>query len=806
MPRGFLLSSTYRIEAGRPVVRLSGTLETGESFLIRETRQRPRFWIRAGDAEAARGLGAPVVEEGAENLRTWTGEPAATIEVAEPGDVPPIRDRLRDAGLPTYEADVRFAYRGLIDRGIRGSLSIAGTPLRGEGADVLFENPEIAAADWSPSLSVLSIDLETDPAGTRLLSAALAGCGAAEVLLMTPKGADVPAGAVPFARERDLVAALVRRVRELDPDVLTGWNFVDFDLVVLARAAARYGLNLALGRGNEPLALRPSPGPRGGQEARVSGRVVLDGIDLLRGAFLRFESYSLDAVAREVLGEGKTITGEHRAADILEAFEKDRAKLVEYNLHDARLALAILEKLHLVELAVERSRLTGMPPDRVAASIASFDFLYISELRRRGIVAPTVDSARGVGPMGGGHVLEPLPGLHENVVVLDFKSLYPSVIRTFQIDPLGWIRPGDLRRETAAADGAAIAAGADSSASASAAGSERAAARRDDEPIIAPNGAAFRREPAILPGILDVLFPRREEAKRAGDAAKSQAIKILMNSFYGVLGTPACRFFSPDVANAITSFGREILLWTKARVEAKGLRVLYGDTDSLFVESGETEAAAARTLGERLAAELNAAVRDEIARRWRVTSKLELEFDSLYRKLLLLPMRGGGGGARKRYAGLVDDDPAPRVVFTGMEVVRRDWTELAKLVQRQLYARLFAGEPVEEFLKQVVADVRSGKCDELLVYRKGLRKGLEEYTASTPPHVAAARKMEGRVGRIVSYVVTRDGPEPAGKHVSPIDREHYVQKQVRPVAEPVLAVRGLSFDVVVGDDRQMSLF
>ena len=106
-----------------------------------------------------------------------------------------------------------------------------------------------------------------------------------------------------------------------------------------------------------------------------------------------------------------------------------------------------------------------------------------------------------------------------------------------------------------------------------------------DDPIVAPNGAAFRRQPGILTQILDELFPRREAAKAVGDRVASQAIKILMNSFYGVLGTPACRFHNPELANAITSFGREVLLWSKARIESFGKRVLYGDTDSLFVES-----------------------------------------------------------------------------------------------------------------------------------------------------------------------------------------------------------------------------
>jgi DNA polymerase-2 len=189
-----------------------------------------------------------------------------------------------------------------------------------------------------------------------------------------------------------------------------------------------------------------------------------------------------------------------------------------------------------------------------------------------------------------------------------------------------------------------------------------------------------------------------------------------------------------------------------------------------------------------------------------VESKLELEFERLYLRLLLPALRHGSAGARKRYAGLVENDGAGEVVFTGMEVIRRDWTKLAKRVQRELYRRLFTDRPVERYLREVVAGLRAGAFDEELVYRKALRKKLASYTATTPPHVAAARKMKGRRGRIVSYVITREGAEPAGERVSPIDHEHYVQKQVRPVAEPVLQVLGLEFDRVVGDDGQGRLF
>jgi DNA polymerase-2 len=458
-----------------------------------------------------------------------------------------------------------------------------------------------------------------------------------------------------------------------------------------------------------------------------------------------------------VLGEGKTLAGPQRLEDIQRLYKEDRAAFAAYNLRDAQLVTRIIDKLGLLDLAIERSLLTGMPLDRVAGSIASFDSLYLPELHRRGFVAPSVGhEGTGEEQNLGGLVLEPTPGLYENVLVVDFKSLYPSIIRTFQIDPLGHVQAGD-------------------------------------DAIVAPNGARFSRTPGILPGILDQLFPRREEAKREKNEIKSHAIKILMNSLYGVLGSPQCRFHSSELANAITSFGREILLWTKARIEAGGKQVLYGDTDSLFVRDGD--AALVRTLNDALAAHVDAT--------WGVQSKLELEYDTLYRRLFLPKMRHTDGGARKRYAGLTDGG---ELVFTGMEVVRRDWTELAKVVQRELYDRLFHDRPVEDYLRDIVRRLRAGELDALLVYRKALRKSLESYTASTPPHVAAARKLAAPSGRLISYVVTTHGPEPVEALMHPIDRAHYIDKQVRPVAEPVLDALGLDFDSIAEMPGQLRLW
>ena len=772
--RGFILQPTFRTEKGRPVILLHGILDDGHSFLVRETREQPSFFIRASDVERAAKLGAERIE--ASDWRTFDGHDAARILVDQPGDGRALGATLREHGVRAYESDLRFVHRFLLRRGIKGSVEIRGPWTKGKGPYAgihrVYEDPELVSADWSPRLSVLSIDIETDPRAERLLSIALFGPGVAEVLLHCPDGLECPAGAVRLLREKELLSTLVRRVRRIDPDVLTGWNFVDFDLRVLDRLAKKYGVRLELGRGGGVLRLRESNSPFSSLDASVPGRVVLDGIELLRTSFIKMERWGLGHVARQVLGEDKLIQGSDRGEAILDAFYNDRKTFVDYNLADARLVSDIFDKLDLMALTVERSRLTGLPLPRVSGSIAAFEFRYIEELAKRRVAAPDVGHAGASTADLGGFVLEPEVGLYDNVLVCDFKSLYPSLIRTFQIDPMGLV-PG-------AEAGTGL--------------------------IDAPNGAVFRREPGILPGMLDELFPRREAAKKAGDAVASHAVKILMNSFYGVLGTSACRFYRPGLAGAITSLGRELLRWSKARIESYGFRVLYGDTDSLFILSGEAEVEAAEGLGRELAARLNGDVASYIAQRWDLESRLELEFEKLYRKLLLQSLRGGSGGARKRYAGLVGDGTGKKVEFVGLEAVRRDWTKLAKSVQRELYERLFHEQDVERYLKDAVRDLRAGRLDDQLVYVKALRKKLDEYTRTTPPHVAAARKMSRPPGRLVSYVMTRGGAEPADERRNAYDHEHYVQKQVRAVAEPVLEILGLDFDRVVGDDGQLSLF
>jgi len=765
--RGFILQPTYRIVGGRPEVHLYGSLENGESFLAIDDRARPYFFVPAARADAVVAPGASIE---ATDLRALDGTPVARVVVAVPSDVPPLRQRLMAAGVACYEADIRFAYSYLRDRDLRGTIDIEGPWQPDSRVRRVYRNPTLTPAEFSPSLRVLSLDIETSPDAATLYAIGLAGLDANRVLIV---GSGPLRGAECFADERALLRRFFALLDELDPDVLTGWNVVDFDLTVLQRLCRKHGIPFRLGRTNEEATIQRDQGFTREGRAVALGRMVLDGLALTRGAFIRLEDYKLETAAQAFLGTGKLITGEGRGREIAEAFVHDRQKLVDYNQRDAELVLEILANQRLIELAVSRSRQTGMQLDRVGASIASIDFLYLSQLHRRGRVAPSVGEHPSAA-VAGGAVLDSVPGLFTNILVFDFKSLYPSIIRTFNIDPLTYVAPHELT------DGMDV--------------------------IRTPNGAAFRREPGILPELVAQLWAERDRAKRAGDPLASQAIKILMNSLYGVLAATTCRFFSPAIANAITLTGQHVIHLAADEVRRLGHTVIYGDTDSLFVSIGETDTDRAEARAEELRSTIATVLVAQLRKEFAVDSHLELEYEKCYRRFFMPELRRGTGGSKKRYAGLLSAGAASRVEYVGLEAVRRDWTPLAKRFQRELLDRVFHDRPVDGFVRDFLAGLRHGAFDELLSYKKAVHKDLGAYTRTTPAHVKAARKQSGPQTRIVEYVVTNVGPEPVDARQGALDYEHYVEKQIEPIADAVLRFLGLHFDDLVGRPRQLALF
>ena len=431
--------------------------------------------------------------------------------------------------------------------------------------------------------------------------------------------------------------------------------------------------------------------------------------------------------------------------------------------------LEILEHEGLLALARERSLLSGMQLDRVGASIASFDLLYLPELRRRGCVAPCVDASRKEAQVRGGAVLDSMPGLFANVAVFDFKSLYPSLIRTFALDPLAHAR-----------------AGADA--------------------IEAPNGARFAREGAILPEILERFMARRAAAKRRGDRHADQAIKIMMNALFGVLGAAGCRFFDPQHRERDHGFGQQTLLGRATPSRAAGVDVLYGDTDSVFVQLHAGRRGRARggrvRLREQVEARIATRVRETLPRRAAPPPRARVHL----RALLHAARARRPSGSKKRYAGLRDG----ALELVGLEAVRRDWPAVARRLQRGLLERVFADEdPLP-----LRARDRGGACARASSTPSSSTRGACARARSSrtsrprrPTSRPRARRAR-RPARVIRYVIAATGPEPVqpGRPLpGPIDHAHYVERVLRPIAEQILEPLGHSFDEALGAPRQLAL-
>ncbi len=703
-------------------------------------------------------------------------------------------------GISLYEADIRHVDRYLMERFITGGVAVSGRMRQCAGYRELVAD-QVTPADVVPSFRVLSLDVECALSGELFcigLQLSQVGQPPLERVLMVgePRPYDEPFSIEWVADERQLLLALERQLLALDPDLIIGWNVVNFDFRLLIQRGALHHLPMRWGRGGAKVRWREGRDERQGQ-VLLAGRVVLDGVATLKSATWQFDSYSLEAVAQQLLGRGKQIDDvDGRAEQIAKLFACDKRALARYNLEDCRLVTAIFDHCHLLAFARLRSQLTGLELDRYGGSVAAFSHLYLPRLHQRGYVAPNMDSVLGA-PSPGGYVMDSRPGLYRHVLVLDYKSLYPSIIRTFGIDPLALIL--GLAEESEV----------DESTTESIANPSRT-------PIPGYLGARFSRQEPILPGLIARLWAERDKAKAQQDEALSRAIKILMNSFYGVLGSQGCRFFDPRLASSITLRGHWLMQETRKLIEAAGYSVIYGDTDSLFVWLPESVSELqACTIGETLAQEATAYWRQRLATELGVDSCLELQFERHYRRFLMPTIRGTEVGSKKRYAGLAGEGAQERLIFKGLETVRSDWTELAKQFQQGLYQRIFHDEDPGPFIAETIRQTRAGERDDALIYHKRLRRRLADYEKNQPPHVKAARLADDALvrqglpprhqhrGRI-SYLMTTQGPEPVAWQQHPLDYEHYIQKQLRPIADGILPFIGHHFDEWADD--QLSLF
>jgi len=784
LQQGFVLTRHWHDTPEGTCVEFWLATDTGPR-LVRLAPQESVAFIPLAQAAQARLLLADeaAVQLKALRLKDFELRPMLGLYTRQHRQLMQLEQRLRSAGIDVFEADIRPPERYLMERFITAPVQFTGQP----DAEGVYHDAQLKPLEgYRPALRLVSLDIETSERG-ELYSIALEGCGQRQVYMLGPANGD--AAAVDFelhyCEDRaGLLQCLNQWMAKHDPDAIIGWNLVQFDLRLLHEHARQLQVPLTLGRAGAPMTLRSHAG--GGHVfAEAPGRLLIDGIEALRSATWSFPSFSLENVAQTLLGEGKAIdTPYQRMDEINRRFAEDKPALARYNLRDCELVTRIFAHTRLLDFLLERASVTGLAVDRSGGSVAAFCHLYIPHMHRLGYVAPSLGS-RPEEASPGGFVMDSRPGLYDSVLVLDYKSLYPSIIRTFLIDPVGLVEGLRQPDEAHSVEGF--------------------------------RGARFSRSQHCLPAIVQRVWQGREAAKREGNAPLSQALKIIMNAFYGVLGSSGCRFFDPRLASSITLRGHQIMRQTRALIEAQGYDVIYGDTDSTFVWlKGAHDEADATRIGKALVAEVNHWWREHLAQTMGLDSALELQFETHYRRFLMPTIRGTDEGSKKRYAGLVQRaDGSQDMVFKGLESVRTDWSPLAREFQQVLYGRIFRGEPYREYVRDYVRRTLAGELDELLVYRKRLRRPLADYQRNVPPHVRAARLADDhnhRLGRPlqyqrggwISYLITTAGPEPLENLQAPVDYHHYLTRQLQPVADAILPFVGDAFGALT--DRQLSLF
>ncbi|HLE96367.1 MAG TPA: DNA-directed DNA polymerase [Candidatus Thermoplasmatota archaeon] len=671
------------------------------------------------------------------------------VETEDAADLHPLAAaaKARDDVDDVLETDVALHLRYALDRGLASPCEVD----LDESGGLVRSIHALPGEGTPPTHLALALEPPdpADPLGPEapIVRAAVADADGAEVF---------------EGKEVDLVEALFNAVRRRDPDVLLTFDGDALEIPRLLARASEGGVEVALGRDRTPPTARAT-GPT--RTASVAGRAH---IDLLK-------------VAERDVPDVKIPTLDGYATHLGAPLEGDDVK------SRARAVLAMGEAL--LPLQIELARMTRLPLDEAARAGRGkmVDQVLLAAAARGGILAPNKGSAAPKAPpeegsdegtdggqYEGGLVLEPVPGVHRGVVALDFRSMYPSLMIARNVSPETLLAPGED-------------------------------APAHEAPEV---GHRFRTEPrGFFSAVVEDLIQRRRAVQAEMRAApaerkavldtRQKALKVLTNACYGYLGWTQARWGARPAAEAVTAWGRALVRDVRDRAEARGLRVFYGDTDSLFVTDSPEVA--------RLVDEVNS------------EKVVELEAQDRFTALLLTP-------SKKRYAGLTD---AGEVVVRGLEVRRGDWCALAKRVQAEvLDVVLREGSPEEaaRLVRRVVEEVRQGKVPVAdLVIHKTMTMSPKKYRARAA-HTAAVERAERDVpgfrvvvGAKIAYVVLREGGAEASladrtklaRFLGPGDApdpEYYVAKQVVPAALRILEPFGWTAEALQGAPRQTKLF
>ncbi len=688
---------------------------------------------------------------------------------SEPSHVPAIK-----AAIPfqSYEFNIPFAKRFMFDRQI-SPFSIISYEREGKLIKKI-----LSVKPGEPKLSLMSFDIETyNPHGAPredkdpVVMVSYCGKNKGVITFKKSKHKFVETK----KDEHEMLQRFFEIVAEENPDVLLGYNSANFDLPYLKARTAANKIALKLGRYGSGMH-EVKRGMISG--VRLNGRVHFDLYPAVKFfgfiGVIKAQRFSLDDVAEEVLGKKKVKMDKHNIWQQWDSGDIDH--LSEYSLVDAELTQQLGEVLMPIE--VELSSVAKMPlfDTTISTSGQLVENLLMYEATPRNEIIPSKPEGEAVderlaAPIQGAFVKLPEPGIYENVAVLDFRGLSPSIIVSYNIDPGTMI------------DGSAP---------------KGVTASHANDVHISPTGAKFvKSTTGLIPHVLDYLIDLRMVLKKklknldkGSDeyvrlSARSQALKILANSFYGYMGYARSRWYSRPCAESVTAWGRKHITETIEHAERSGFQVLYADTDSVFIIYKRKEDVL------KFMGDVNVAL----------PQKMELELEGFYPRGVFVSKKGGEErGAKKKYALLGEDG---RIKIRGFELVRRDWSKVAKETQlKVLEAILKEGskEKAVKIIRDVVQQLQQGKVPlEMLAISTQLNKDPKRYEVASP-ELSAAKKMikagiPAEKGTLISYVVGKAGKTISEK-AEPLelakdyDPEYYINNQIMPAVMKIMKELG----------------
>lgn len=755
-----LLDADYIMEDA-PVVRLFGVDESGKSVIVLDRSFMPYFYAMP-DKKAEHLLKKSKMVTGIERAKKRLGLKNADVLkvfVDAPPNVPAVRDIIK-RHTDCYEYNINFYRRYMIDNRFYPLewLEVSGTAGEFNGFGCCIEASEIKkSTGGKPRFRILAFDIEV--VDGKIIMVSLAGSGLKKVI--TYKKAK---NALVVKNEKELIEEFVKAVGNYDPDIIVGYNSDEFDFEILADRSRNNKVELRLGRNGEPLRftrrVRSS-------SAKIMGRVHIDlfaYVNNLMAQQLQSEIFTLNEVAKELTGEGKE---EISIEDVIDRWKNNVNKLADYCANDSLLTLKLSENI-LVQI-LELSKVCGQLPFDTCRSTFGLlsEWFLLRKAGEKNIIAPNNPhwdeiQERRTRSFAGGYVKEPVQGLHENIAVFDFRSLYPSIIATFNISP------------------------------------ETLTKTKSGAYKVPGYEHAFLKKPrGFVSEIVQELIERRRELKTKHPSSEEKrkelnehqfALKILANATYGMFGNGGARWYSYECAESAAAFGRFYIKETISKAEKSGFAVLYSDTDSLFVKKSDIEKKSKEFLNKT---------------NKELPGMLELDLQGMYARGLFVPQRLGTYTAKKRYALI---DKHGNLTIRGLETVRRDWCIIARKLQREVIRLVLLGKEKEAVKKvhEAVSAVRKRKIElKDIAIQTQLGKSLEEYKA-VGPHVAVAHKLqkeghEIREGMVLSYIITKgDKKASISSRAEPIDRvkigdydvDYYINNQVLSVALRVLQVLG----------------